>query len=77
MPRKTTHVVPDSKGGWNVKQGGAGRATKNFDTQQQAIEYGRGLSVRQGSEFIIHRPDGRIRQCDSHGGDPCPPKDKN
>lgn len=73
--RKTTHVVPSKKGGWNVKKGGTKRASKNFETKKDAIAYGRQLSKERKSEFIIHGRDGTIQSADSHGGDPCPPRD--
>lgn len=73
--RKTTHVVPGKSGGWSVKQGGAQRASKNFRTKKDAEDFGRHLSIERKSEFIIHRKDGTIQRADSHGGDPCPPRD--
>lgn len=33
MPRKTHHVVPDPNGGWNVKNGGADRASAHAETK--------------------------------------------
>lgn len=77
MSRKTHHVVPDSDGGWNVKKGGADRASKHFDTKQKAVDWGRQVSRNQETEFLIHGKDGKIQQSDSHGGDPYPPKDRN
>jgi uncharacterized protein YdaT len=74
--RKTTHVVPGKQGGWSVKKGGAQRASKNFGTKKDAVDYSRQLSKERKGEFIIHRKDGRIQNADSHGGDPCPPRDK-
>lgn len=76
MPRKTTHIVPSPVGGWNVKQGGGERASKHCDTKVDAVNVGRTISQNQGSELIIHGKDGRIQRSDSHGHDPCPPKDK-
>ena len=76
MPRKTHHVVHNPDGGWDVKKGGANRASKHFDTKQNAENWGRQVSTNQHSEFIIHGLDGRIQRCDSHGKDPCPPLDK-
>ncbi|MCU7919820.1 MAG: DUF2188 domain-containing protein [Candidatus Thiodiazotropha sp. (ex Epidulcina cf. delphinae)] len=70
------HVVPNSDGGWDVKRGGAERASGHFDTKQEAIDRGREISRNQDTEFRIHNKDGRIGQSDSHGNDPCPPKDK-
>lgn len=75
--RSSHHVVPDPNGGWVVKKGGAERASKHFDTQRAAIDYGRKVSRNQHSEFVIHRKDGTIRQKDSHKKDPNPPKDND
>jgi len=74
MPRKTHHVVPDAKGGWNVKRGGASRASKHFDTKKEAEQYGRNVSRNQGTEFVIHGRNGKIQRSDSHGNDPYPPR---
>lgn len=72
---KSTHVVPNSdRGGWDVKQNGADRASAHFDTKQQAVDRGREISRNQGTEFVVHNKDGRIGGKDSHGNDPFPPK---
>jgi len=76
MPRKTHHVVPNSDGGWDVKKGGGKKSIKHFDKKQNTVDYGRQVSKNQQSEFVIHKKDGTIQNPDSHGGDPCPPKDK-
>jgi len=73
---KTQHVVPNPKGGWSVKKGGASKATKTFDTQKKAISYAREVSKNQGSELYVHKRDGTIRSKDSYGNDPIPPRDK-
>jgi uncharacterized protein YdaT len=70
----THHVVPNRSGGWDVKRGGAERASGHFDTKQEAVEQGREISRNQGTELRIHNQDGRIAQSDSHGHDPNPPK---
>ncbi|NKB31790.1 MAG: DUF2188 domain-containing protein [Pseudomonadales bacterium] len=74
MSKKTTHVVHNPEGGWDVKKGGAGRASKHFDTKRKAIDWGRSVSKNQGSEFYIHGANGKIQQKDSHGNDDFPPK---
>lgn len=71
---ETHHVVPNRDGGWDVRRGGADRATSHHETKQQAIDHGREVSRRQGTEFRIHNEDGRIASSDSHGGDSFPPK---
>lgn len=73
MASKNQHIVPHPDG-WAVKGAGNQRASSVHDTQQQAIDAGRDLARSQGSELIIHRPNGRIRDRDSHGNDPLPPK---
>ncbi len=75
MTRKTHHVVPNPKGGWDVKKGGGEKSIKHFDKKQDAVDNGREISRNQRSEFLIHGRDGKIQQSDSHGNDPCPPKD--
>jgi hypothetical protein len=76
MSRKTHHVVPNPKGGWDVKKGGGVKSIKHFTKKDDAVDYGREVSRNQKSEFIVHKKDGTIQNADSHGGDPCPPKDK-
>ncbi len=70
------HVVPNPNGGWDVKGEGNSKATKHTDTKQEAIDVAREISRNQNSELIIHNKDGKISNKDSHGNDPCPPKDK-
>jgi hypothetical protein len=70
----THHVVPSSRGGWDVKRGGADRASVHFETKQAAVDHGRQVSRNQETELRIHNRDGRIAQSDSHGRDPNPPR---
>ncbi len=67
------HVVPHD---WQraVKGAGNSKATKIVTTQQDAIQIARGIAKNQQSELIIHRPNGQIRDKDSYGNDPHPPK---
>ncbi|WP_243375509.1 DUF2188 domain-containing protein [Geotalea sp. SG265] len=77
MSRDEHHVVPNADGGWDVRRNGAERATLHTDTKQEAVDRGRQVSQNQGTEFIVHNKDGRIARADSHGNDPCPPRDRN
>ena len=52
------------------------RASAHVDTKVEAEKIGREISKNQGMEFIVHGLDGKIQHSDSHGNDPCPPKDK-
>ena len=72
--RRNQHVVPNKKGGWDVKAEGAGRATKNLPTQQEAVKWARQYAQNQETELIVHNRHGRIRARDSYGRDPYPPK---
>lgn len=74
MSRDTHRVMKHPDGGWQVKRDGGERASHRTNTQQDAIDIARPISRNQGTELQIHRPDGRIRQSDSHGNDPFPPK---
>lgn len=71
---KNQHVTPHPDGGWQVKGAGSSRATVRTSTQKEAINIGRAISRNQGTELVIHRPNGQIRDKDSHGKDPFPPK---
>lgn len=71
---KNQHVTTHPNGGWQVKGEGNTRATARTATQKDAISIARGIARNQGSELVIHRPDGRIRDKDSHGNDSFPPR---
>ncbi|MDX6280180.1 MAG: hypothetical protein QOH03_1251, partial [Kribbellaceae bacterium] len=35
MAKNSHHVVPDPKGGWSVKKGGAVRASRHFERKSE------------------------------------------
>lgn len=70
---KNQHIVPAGDR-WGVRGEGNERLTSVHDTQRQATEDGREIARNQHSELLIHGEDGRIRERDSHGHDPHPPK---
>ena len=74
MSKKKYHVVPNSDG-WAVKKEGAQRASSVHTTQGDAISSGTDLAKSSKTELVIHRPNGKIRDSDSYGNDPNPPKD--
>lgn len=77
MPKRgpeTHHIVPNRNGGWDVRRGGADRASGHFDHRNEAVNAGRDISRNQGTELRIHNRDGRIASSDSHGHDTFPPK---
>lgn len=68
------HIVPHGNE-WQVKRENSSRATKNFSRQSDAIDYGREIARNQHSELVIHNRNGQIRDKDSYGNDPFPPRD--
>lgn len=70
---KNQHVVPHN-GRWGIKGEGNTKVTSTFETQVEAIAKAREISRNQQSELFIHGADGRIRERDSHGNDPCLPR---
>jgi uncharacterized protein YdaT len=74
MRKKDQHVVPhDDK--WGVRGEGNSRLTSIHDTQGEAIDRAKDIARNERSEVVIHRRDGTIRDSDSYGNDPNPPKD--
>jgi uncharacterized protein YdaT len=69
------HVVKRPEG-WAVRGEGNSRDTSHHPTQSEAIDRARDIARTQQSEVVIHRPDGRIRDRDSYGNDPFPPRDR-
>lgn len=70
---KNQHVVPHGDT-WAVRGAGNSRVTSRHETQAEAAEAARTIAQRQQSEVIIHRPNGQIRDRNSYGNDPHPPK---
>ena len=75
MGKKDQHVVPHGNK-WAVKGAGNSKATKVTPTQKDAIDIAKEIAKNNHSEVVIHRPNGQIRDKDSYGNDPCPPRDK-
>lgn len=73
MTRKNQHVVPHGND-WAVRGAGNERATSVHPTQAAAERAARDIAINQRSEVVIHRPNGEIRDKNSYGKDPYPPK---
>lgn len=76
MARNEHHVVPNHNCGWDVKRNNSQRASIHTATKAEAEKIGRQISINQKTEFVVHGKDGKIQYSDSHGNDPCPPRDK-
>lgn len=71
---KNQHVTPHPNGGWQVKSAGSNKATARVSTQAEGIRIATAIAKNQHSEVVIHRPNGQIRDKNSYGNDPYPPK---
>ena len=70
---RSQHVTPRGEK-WQVKGAGNSRATVITSTQKEAIQVATKIAKNQGSELFIHNRQGQIRERNSYGNDPCPPK---
>lgn len=68
------HVV-HRPNGWAVVGEGNKRATTVQPTQHEAIDRAREIARNNQSQVVIHDRGNKIRDVDSYGPDPCPPKD--
>lgn len=71
---KNQHVTPHHNGGWQVKGANNKRATAVVNTQKEAIKIAIQIAKNQKSEVLIHGENGQIREKNSYGNDPFPPK---
>lgn len=71
---KNQHVTPHPNGGWQVKGAGNKKATVIVNTQSKARTIARDLAIKNQSELVVHGKNGRIREKNSYGNDPYPPK---
>ncbi len=73
--KRDIHVVPRGDS-WATKKEGAARAGTVTETQSAAIDAAVAQAKRERVEVVIHGRDGKIRDSDSYGNDPFPPRDK-
>ncbi len=73
--KRDIHVVPHQSG-WAAKREGTSRAGSVHHTQKQAIDAAKRTAKRERSEVVIHNRRGQIRDSDSYGSDPFPPRDR-
>jgi hypothetical protein len=70
---KNQHAVPHGKQ-WAVKGEGNSKHTQITQTQSKAINIAKSIAQNQKSELIIHNRQGQIREKNTYGHDPNPPK---
>lgn len=76
MRKKNVHVTRRQDKKWAVKKEGDKRASSLNSTQKAAIKKATRLAKKNKSEVVIHDRKNKIRDKDSYGPDPNPPKDK-
>ncbi|MCK9533130.1 MAG: DUF2188 domain-containing protein [Pseudomonas sp.] len=73
MTGKNQHVVKRDNG-WAVRGENNTRDTSHHPTQKDAFESARDIAKNQKSEVFIHGTNGKIRERNTYGNDPFPPK---
>ncbi len=71
--QNSIHITPHEDG-WQIKKAGNSKASKVCSTQKECIELGTQQAKRNGAELYIHNKQGKIREKNSFGNDPFPPK---
>ena len=72
--KKDVHVVPFGDR-WATKIAGKPEPVSTHKSQELARQAAVPIAKQKQSEVVIHRKDGTIRDKDSYGNDPNPPKD--
>ena len=74
---KNIHSVPAKGGaGWDVKRDGTTTPLSHHRTQAESEKAARRQAQSDKVEAVFHRKDGTIRDKDSSGRDPNPPRDR-
>ncbi|MDT8068000.1 MAG: DUF2188 domain-containing protein [Terriglobia bacterium] len=75
MRRRDVHTTPNPTGnGWVNEVNG--KVVSHHQRQDTAIDRGREIAIDHHAEHVIHGRNGQIRDSNSYGNDPCPPRDK-
>lgn len=73
MRRQEVHTVPNPDGkGWVNEVGG--KTASHHRKQSNAIDKGREIAIDLETEHVIHNRQGQIRDKNSYGNDPFPPR---
>lgn len=71
MSRKQVHVVPDGKGGWDVKSAGSKRAAGNYEDKPDAVSKAKEVAKNAPlGQVVIHDKHGVIQTEHTYGKDP-------
>ncbi len=72
--KKNTWTQQRPDGRWETKREGSQRASSVHRTQAQAWERGKELARNDGGEAFLKNSEGKIRERNTYGKDPFPPK---
>jgi len=72
---KNVHVVKHGER-WAVKEEGKKAPLSTHKSQELARQNAVPVAKKNESEVVIHSRDGKIRDKDSYGRDPYPPRDR-
>ena len=73
MPSKNYHTTPHENG-WAVQREGTARSTSVHPTQEKAWDETRERAKEAGGEAFLHNRHGQIRERNTYGKDPFPPR---
>lgn len=71
---KNQHVTHRPDGMWQVIGAGNSKATRVVERQSDAIDIAKTIAQNQHSEMFIHGKNGKIRERNTYGNDPFPPR---
>lgn len=74
MTKKNFHSVPNQSG-WAVKKEGVQTPVSKHRTQVASEARTRQFAKVNKTEAVYHKANGRIKDKDSFGADPFPPRD--
>lgn len=74
VAEKSNQWVIQRESGWGVRGEGNSRDTVIKPTQREAIEAATEIARNKGVDVIIQGRDRKIRERNSYGNDPYPPK---
>ncbi len=75
MAKKRNVWVGPHPDGWAVRRERGQKPSRVTARKEDAVNIGRELAQRDGTELIVQRRDGTIQSKDSFGKDPYPPRD--
>ena len=67
MSGQSLHVMRNINRGWDVWRQGALRASKHFDSEAEAVEWGKDKAINKAIELYIHTWDGKVSEKLSEG----------